>query len=281
MARRTWTSLSFSKNKYSFLFPDLTIIPQPFKLLLWQKVTFMINKTILYSILASFFLLSCTSKDKEQYDTRAIETLDVMSHTLGELSACSYTLNAFIVEEDGAEHFTEHDVYMRGPNKMYIHSAGSRGNRSYWYDGDHMSYYSFDKNVYATIEAPDNIVQMIDYISSKHDIDFPAADFFYPGFTDDILAEFDYVLFAGDELVDGIKSTSVFMSNDTDTVQIWVDKASNLPLKLVIYSKDNASEYYEATFSNFRSNPVLPDLMFDFKPPINSESTELKTAEQN
>ena len=237
------------------------------------------NKTILYSILASFLLVSCTSKDKEEYDTRAIESLDLMSQTIGELSACSYTLNEYSVKEDGTEISTEHDVYMRGPNKMYVHSVGTKGDKSYWYDGENLSFFSFDKNVYATVEAPDDILQTIDYINDKYGIDFPAADFFYPDLTDDILDNFDRVLFVGDDLVDGIESTSIFASNDTDAVQIWIDKASNLPLKLVIESKVNAAEYYEVTFSNFRSNPDLPDLLFEFQPPHNSERTELKTTE--
>jgi len=240
----------------------------------------MINKTILYSILASFSLLSCTSKDKEEYDTRAIESLDVMSQTIGELSACSYTLNTFAVKKDDSEYIGEHDVYLRGPNKMYIHSVGTKGDRSYWYDGDNLSFFSYDKNAYATIEAPEGILQTIDFVHDEYGVDFPAADFFYPDFTDDVLDEFDYVLFVGDELVDGIESTSVFMRNDTQAAQIWIDKASNLPLKLVIEATTDATKYYEATFSNFRSNPELPDLMFDFRPPINSESTELKTTVQ-
>ncbi len=241
----------------------------------------MIKKTILYPILASFFLLSCTSKDQQEYDTRAIESLDVMSQTIGELSACSYTLNEFSVKEDGSEFSAEHDVYMRGPNKMYIHSVGTKGDRSCWYDGENLSFYSFDKNIYATVEAPDDILQTIDHVNDKYGIDFPAADFFYPDLTDDILDEFDRVLFVGDDLVDGIESTSIFASNDTNAVQIWIDKASNLPLKLVIESKVNAAEYYEVTFSNFRSNPDLPDLLFEFQPPNNSERTELKPTEQN
>jgi len=240
----------------------------------------MINKTILYSILASFFLLSCTSKDKEEYDSRAIESLDALSQTIGELSSVSYTLNEFSVKADGSEKTVEHDVYMRGPNKMYIHSTGTNGDNSTWYDGENLSFYSFDKNLYTVIEAPDDILQTIDHINDKYGIDFPAADFFYPDFTDDILDEFDYVLLAGDELVEGRESTSVFVTNDAKAVQIWINKANNLPLKLVIQSKINAPKYYEIVFSNFRSNPDLPDLMFDFQPPVNSESTELKITEQ-
>jgi len=203
-----------------------------------------------------------------------------MSQTIGELSACSYTLNTFVIKKDESEYFSEHDVYFRGPNKMYIHSIGTKGDRSYWYDGDNLSFFSYDKNAYATIEAPEDILQTIDYVNEKYGIDFPAADFFYPDFTDDILEEFDYVLFVGDELVDGIETTSIFMRNDTKAAQIWLDKASHLPFKLVIESTADATEYYEATFSNFRSNPDLPDLLFEFKPPINSDATDLKSTVQ-
>jgi hypothetical protein len=273
------------QEKTFITFTDINYNPPTIQIIvltkLWKKVTFMINKIIPYSILASFFLLSCTSKDKEEYDTRAIASLDEMSQTIGELSAASYTLNEFSIKADGSEKFTEHDVYMRGPNKMYVHSVGTNGDNSYWYDGENMSFYSFEKNLYATIEAPDDIIQAVDFTSDMYGIDFPATDFFYPDFTDDILNEFDYVLFVGDDLVDGIESTSVFASNDAKAVQIWVNKTSHLPLKLVIESKVNAPEYYEITFSNFRSNPDLPDLMFDFKPPVGSESTEFKSTEQN
>lgn len=236
----------------------------------------MINKTTLCLILTSVFLLSCTSKDNNEYDTRAIESLDEMSQTIGNLSAASYTLNEFSIKADGSEKITEHDVYLRGPDRMYIHSVGTNGNRSYWYDGETLSFYSYDKNVYAIIDAPDTIMEAIDFINDKYGIDFPAADFFYPDFTDDILANFDSLLFVGDESVDGIESTSVFATNDKLAVQIWVTKDNPLPLKLVVEPKANDTGYYEITFSNFRSNPDLPDLMFEFEPPHDSESTELK-----
>jgi len=240
----------------------------------------MINKTILCLILATTFLLSCTSKDNEEYDTRAIESLDEMSQTIGELFAASYTLNEFSIKADGSEKHTEHDVYMRGPDKMYIYSVGTNGKKSYWYDGESLSFYSYDKNRYATIDAPDNTMEAIDFINVKYGIDFPAADFFYPDFTDNILTNFDHLLFVGDAPVNDIESTSVFASNDIYAVQIWLAKESHLPLKLVVEPKANDTGYYEITFSNFRSNPDLPDMMFEFSPPHNSESTELTITKQ-
>lgn len=236
----------------------------------------MTSKAILYSVLASLFLVSCTGKDEKEYDTRAIESLDAMSEVIGELSACSYTLDDVSVKADGSEYYNQHDVYMRGPDKMYIHSNGTKGERSYWYNGTSLAYYSFENNTYATIDAPDNIVKAIDYVHDKYGVRFPAADFFYPSFTDDILTDFDQVLFLGEEVINGIEATTILASNDVQVAQIWIDKASNLPLRFSIESTADTPEFYEATFSNFRENPDLPDLMFESKPPSNSERTELE-----
>lgn len=245
-----------------------------------KKVTVMVKKTVLYSVLVSFFLVSCSSEDKGQYDTRALASLDAMSEAIGELSACSYSLNDVNVLEDGTKYYNQHDVYMRGPDKMYVHSVGTKGDRSTWYDGSTLAYYSFDKNTYATVEAPDSIMKMIDHINEKYGIDFPAADFFYPDFTDDVLDDFDHVLFMGDETINGVESTSVLASNDNTIVQVWIDKATNLPVKFLIDSKASTAEYYVASFSNFRVNPDLPDLLFEINAPINSESIDLKPSEK-
>ncbi|MCF6226577.1 MAG: DUF2092 domain-containing protein, partial [Xanthomonadales bacterium] len=66
-------------------------------------------------------------------------------------------------------------------------------------------------------------------------------------------------------------------SNDARTLQVWIDKATNLPLKFLFASKSNPDKYYQAVFSNFRVNPDLPDMLFEFNAPSNAEKTELKT----
>ena len=236
----------------------------------------MARKAILYAVLASWLLASCSAKNNEEYDTRAIESLDAMSEVIGELASCSYTLDDVNVTADGTEFYNEHDVYMRGPNKMYIHSNGTKGVRSYWYDGSTLAYYSFSKDTYAEIEVPGNIMQTIDYVHDNYGVRFPAADFFYPDLTDDMLADFDHVLYLGEEEIDGIKATSILASNDHHIVEIWIDKTTNLPLRISIETTADTAEFYEATFSNFRINPRLPDLLFESNPPVDSEKTELK-----
>jgi hypothetical protein len=235
----------------------------------------MIKDVILYSIISMFLLGSCqTTTDEKEYDTRAIASLDAMSDAIGKLNSCSYTLNTIIQNGTGTELLIDHDVYMRGPNKMYIHSQGSKGQRGYWYNGNQLAYFSYKTNEFDTVSAPENILAAIDFLHNKFAIDFPAADFFYPSFTDDIMANYDKVFLVGDDQVDGVDCTSILASNNTETIQIWIDKSTNLPYQLNIESKDN---YYEAVFSNWILNPHLPDLLFEFEPPVNATRKNLET----
>lgn len=233
---------------------------------------------IKYSILIlfSFSLISCGSGNNNQYDSRAIDALDLMSDTIGELAASSYTLDTVRGFQDGTEKFGEHDVYMRGPDKMYIHTVGSKGEKSTWYDGKQLARYSFSDNSYAVVDAPDNIIKAIDFISTTYGVDIPAADFFYPSFTDDVLEQFNQLLFIGDKMLDGKETIAVLASNEAQNVHLWIDKATNLPLKLVMESKTSTNEFYMAKFSNFRVNPDLPDMLFAINPPTNSAASEFK-----
>lgn len=231
-------------------------------------------KAFFLSVLAVFLLASCQSSEK--YDSRAVASLDAMSETIGELSSCSYTLDTFRSLSDGTDIQNEHDVYMRAPDKMYVHSIGTKGEKAYWYNGSELAYFSYSEDVYATVDAPDNIIKAIDFINSNYGIDFPAADFFYPEFTDDILAHYNEVYFSEEE-IDGIECDYVIASNDSEIVQIWIDKATNLPHRLVIEPRLDGDKTYDAVFSNWRTNQELPDVLFDFEPPANSEQIQLKT----
>lgn len=235
----------------------------------------MIDRKLLIAVFATLFLFSCSTEPKV-YDQRAIASFDALSETIGNLESCSYTLNTFVSKKSGEQYSNENDVYMRGPNKMYIHSIGTKGERSYWYDGKIMGYFNFGNNSFDTVPAPDNIIKTIDGLHKKYGIDFPAADFFYPTFTDDIIDHFDRILFFGDETIDGVECVVSEATSDKFLVHIWIDKNTNLPHKLVISNVNNPLGYYEAVFSNWRKNPNLPDILFEFKPPENSKRVALK-----
>ncbi len=235
----------------------------------------MIKQATLYLCIPVLLLLACES-DNNKYDTRAIENLDKLSETIGKLNSCSYTLNTTVSEDNSSEFTNEHDVYFSGRDNLYIHTVGTKGEKSYWFNGNSLAYFSYDKNQYATVEATGHTLEMMDSLHSKFGIDFPAADFFYPSFTDDIIKNYHEVLYFGEEEIDEVECVSIEASNEDETLQIWIDKATNLPYKIIIESAVDNSEYYEAVFSNWNIDPQLPDLLFEFEPPAGANRVKLQ-----
>jgi len=227
-------------------------------------------------VLCSFLLLvvpMAASAQGSGDDPAALQILDHMSAVIGELGSCSFTLKVSRDVNDGemglVTHFGVNDVYMVGPDKMLINSRSDSGHKGYWYDGNTFSYYSYDENNYATVKAPARILQTIDAINRDYDIDFPAADFFYPTFTDDLIDNTDSIVFLGKKNVDGKDCFHILAAGKSMGIQLWIaDDSLNLPVKLsVAYYGQKNTPRYEATFSNWQINPELPSAIFDFVPP--------------
>jgi hypothetical protein len=207
-----------------------------------------------------------------QKDTVAVMILQHMSDVIGDLNSVSFELITSVDEmknEYGIEtHFGHNEVYMVGPDKMLIHTKGEKGHRGFWYNGETFTFYSFDENNYAIIDAPPTIIETIDTIHKTYDVRFPAADFFYPTFTEDVLDYFDNVIYLGQKVVHGEECFHVLASNDKLNAQFWIaNDAFNLPKKFILTYKDKENMQYEATFHNWHVNPEIPISVFEFLPP--------------
>jgi hypothetical protein len=222
-----------------------------------------------------------THAQQKDFDTTALIILDRMTDVIGELSSCRYTV---LTSQDmpGATeglvtHYTKDEVYMVGPDKMLVSVNGDKGHREYWYNGHKLCYYSYDENNYATIDAPATIVETMDSISKNYGIDFPAADFFYPRFTDDFLNNCDQIRYLGITNIDGKECFHILGKNKDMNIQIWVaNDATNLPQKLLInYNGNKDVSRYEASFSDWQINPDLPVAMFNFSPPPSAQEVYL------
>lgn len=212
------------------------------------------------------------SAQKSQVDTVALMILNHMADVIGDMNSCSFKVSSSNDVKDfdfgTIKHLGTHEVVMVGPDKMLVHSYGDKGHQGYWYNGEQLTYYSFSENNYAMLDAPSDIVSTIDTISKDYGIDFPAADFFYPTFTDDLLAEFPSIRFVGISKVGGQECFSLIASNPQQSVQFWIaNDAYYLPRKYVITYKNKEYMQYGATFSDWILNPDIPDSVFDFFPP--------------
>ncbi len=229
------------------------------------------NKTILFTLISAVLFISCNSSENGEYDSRAVEILDKLTTVIKESTSLSYTVDGYSINEDGIEKLKYSDVYIRGTNKMFIENNGTDGDKNLWYNGEKFAYFLYDKDEYDIIDAPDNTQKLIDSIHSKFGIIFPAADFLNPYLTDDLLDNYDQLLYFGEEKVNDINCISLEATNDKHILQIWIEKETNLPYKMMIQSIINENKYYEAVYRNWMLNPKLPDIMFEFLPPEGSK----------
>ena len=224
----------------------------------------------LLSILLSSYL-SFSQTDKT-IDSTAVFVLDKMSDIIGDLTSVTFDINTSVDKVSASNNliksYSKTTVTFSGPDKLLVRTDGSRGQSGFWYDGEYFTYYNYDENNYVTLEAPDTTLEMIDQMHLDFDFTFPAADFFYPNFTDDVLEHFNTIKFLGKKTVDNEECYHILASNDNIDVQIWVaNKTYLLPKHFVITYKKESNRQYESTFSNWSLNPDVPDRVFHFLTP--------------
>lgn len=224
-------------------------------------------------LLPLFFTGMVAIAQPREVDPAAVLILDKMSTLIGQLQSCNYTLSTSTDVEDYpyglVKNYGYAEVYMAGPDKMVVHTHQNDHHKGYWYNGDSLTYYSFDENNYVKIPTPNTILKTIDSLKATYEIDFPAADFFYPTFTDDILNNFDQLHYIGEDVIDHQNCFHLKAENKDMAVQIWIANESfTHPVQVVIaYKGKENTPRYEAKFENWEVNPVLPNAMFEFTPP--------------
>jgi hypothetical protein len=217
----------------------------------------------------------------KNHDPHAILILDRMSDFIGELGSCSYVLDVASdhKNDDGVykKHLSTFEVFMVGPDKMLVDLKGRKGHREYIYNGEVVSFYYHNENNYGIVDAPGNIMQTIEMMNHDYGIDFPAADIFYPAFTDDLIETFDVISFEGKDVLNGKECFQILAVSGSMVFQLWItNDAMNLPARFVVYKKNEPSTpQYDATFSSWAINPVLPLSMFEFVPPAGSRQVSM------
>lgn len=240
----------------------------------------------IFFLLVILFNLPVSAQVENRPDTTAVKILDRMSDFIGGLEAVSFTANiSQDVEENRyglVKEFSEDEVFMVGPDKMHVQSNGTKGHRGYWYNGESLVYYSFKENNYSVVDAPSDIITMIDSIHNTFDIEFPAADIFYPDFVDTIIENFDHIDYLGKKESNGREVFHIMAVNENTNFQIWVaNDGFFLPERFVIIHKDDAFKQYEVIFTNWNINPDLPLEMFSFEPPPNAKNIAIMTTKTN
>lgn len=221
--------------------------------------------------------LSTRSHQKRRIDSMAVHLLDSMSATIGSMRSCSVKINVvYDIRSHNLgliKHSDEEQLYLQGPDKLHIKAEGDKGGREFYYNGKMLCYYSADRNQYSEVPAPADIMAMIDSSHTRYGIDFPAADFFYPGFVDDIIGESSLLVYLGKTRIGDKECFHIAGLASDKAFQFWISADEKyLPLKMVlVYTSKNMNPQYEANLTDWQVNPVLDQKLFKFSPPAGAK----------
>jgi hypothetical protein len=117
---------------------------------------------------------------------------------------------------------------------------------------------------------------MIDTISKTYGVDFPAGDFLYPAFVNDILKMSYNLIYLGTTSVNGKPCFHIAGTSADITFQFWISNDEFfLPAKMaIVYTSRVGSPQYEAVYTDWKLNPELPLSMFEFYPPPKAEKVK-------
>ncbi len=238
------------------------------------------NQIFAGTLISTIGLVGCSNVNSGFYEEEAVQALDLLTENIGELNSCSFTLISSDEQRNGEESrttFKETDAYIKSADQMYFYSVGDNGRRGVWINEGELSLFLFDENQFETRQVPKDLLRTIDSINDKYKFHFPAADFFYPSLTDDLIDFADSLFLNEDVIVDGVLHKEVFAKTSDKEIFIWIDSESNLPKQFEIYNfnSEEGESSYVATFSNWVKDPKLPSKLFEFSPPENAVESEL------
>jgi len=243
------------------------------------------NKKILIIFKSIFIsgILFCSSISYSQYDSVAVVLLDKMSEKLNNTKSASFTSYAEFDKQSPNSglitHSEEAKVYLRGPDKIHVSYKGDNGQKSYYYNGKTFTYYSLTNNQYSVIEAPATNIETIDLLHNDYGMEFPVADFLYPGFVDDLISNSKNLIYLGVTDIDGKEASHIagIGIHDKMSYQFWIYNQTFLPAKVkIVYLDLPGNPQYECKYINWDTDIVLQDSMFEFQIPTGSKKVDFK-----
>ncbi|WNH52334.1 DUF2092 domain-containing protein [Stenotrophomonas oahuensis] len=223
---------------------------------------------------------TATSAPASERDPDALAALEGMGAALRALNQFSLTSDASteVVLEDGQKIELDGKVSYRvkRPNQVFVALDSDRQQRQLIYDGKALTVYAPKLKYYAQVDGLHaTLGELVEQAATRYDIEFPLADMFLWGTDKAPSSLIRSARHIGGGTQDGQPIEQYAFQQDGVDWQVWISKASSLPVKLIINSLDDpAQPQYRARLRWDTRTPV-PDSAFVFTPPADAHRIKL------
>jgi hypothetical protein len=160
-------------------------------------------------------------------------------------------------------------IALRRPDHLRIDGVRRTGERrGLIYDGQQITAFDLDDNVYASAARSGSIDDTVRYVVDDLQIRTPLSELLSTGLPDVIRDAADLAEWVEQASIGGVTCDHVAARNPEADIQAWVQQG-DVPLlrRLVItYKQSPGQPQFRATFSSWNFEADLPDALFAFKP---------------
>jgi hypothetical protein len=221
---------------------------------------------------------------KKAVDAEADRMLRQMTDYLAGLQ--SFTLRSSVVDEvamksgEKIQSTSDSDIAVQRPNKLKSTQRGGGERLGFWYDGKTMTVACKPNNSYETVAAPTTLDATIDKMRKAFQVDAPGADLLYSRPYDILMEQVVSGHVVGHETINGVSTNHLGFEGEEVDWQVWIqDGPQPLPLRYVITTKTvKGNPEFAAQFSDWNTQPRLPESTFEFQPPAGAKAVHSVTA---
>jgi hypothetical protein len=165
------------------------------------------------------------------------------------------------------------ETFVRRPDRLRVNAAGDLVNKQFYFDGQTITLYDQNDNVYGVLPVPPNIEGALEKASKDFGVRVALTDLASPRLCDHIGKRIKHSLYVGLSRVRGVPCHHLSFDGDQAQLQVWVDAGDQpLPRKVVLtYKKAPGSPQWTAYLTGWNLSPQLPDSLFTFTPPPGAE----------
>jgi hypothetical protein len=187
-------------------------------------------------------MIAFTPSAHAQKDADALKILKAMSDYLAGQKTLSVTFDTDVEvitsELQKLQFISSGQVQLSRPDKLRATRTGGYADVELVFDGNTLTVNSKDKNIFAQLDSPGSVDQLISLLRDKYSVQAPGGDLLISRSFDEMTADVIDAKDIGRGVIDGVECEHLAFRNMETDWQIWVELGARpIPRKYVITSK--------------------------------------------
>lgn len=234
-----------------------------------------------FALSLSLIVMLGTSTVSNADENDAKRILKSMSTHLTAQEAFSFdydaTLEVVTTEAQTLALASSGSVTIRRPDKLHITRHGGFADAEMFFDGKLLTLLGKNLNVYAQLDVPGTIDNLVDVLRTKYGRPLPAADLLISNSYEILMADVIDVKDLGSGVIGGVECDYLAFRTEEVDWQIWIAQGKHPhPCRFMITAKlVEGGPQYTIQFRNWRTGDAIAARGFTFTNPTKATNVDL------